>query len=136
METEWIKIIYRTSEGRPVKEIWAQTFIQDLPDVDREMQEAMISINAPTITHQIVDRSETPPPKESSQLSSPELIDLLISETCDEAVFAFVAAISAYGIENRDDAIAAIDKDKDARQWAEDTARISWPYFTPPRKLL
>lgn len=53
-----------------------------------------------------------------------KLIDILIEETSDEAVFQFISAISAFGIINREDAIAVADKDKDVRAWLELTVSV------------
>lgn len=57
------------------------------------------------------------------------LVDFLIAETSEDAVFEFIAAISVFGITNREDAIAAMEEDPDTRKWAETTARmIPEPY--------
>jgi len=57
------------------------------------------------------------------------LVDFLIAETFEDAVFTFISAISVFGITDRDDAIAAMEKDKDTREWAEATAlMIPEPY--------
>jgi len=62
-------------------------------------------------------------------MSCSALVDFLIAETFEDAVFTFVGAISVFGITDRGDAIAAMEKDKDARLWAETTAlMIPEPY--------
>jgi len=52
------------------------------------------------------------------------LVDFLIAETFEDAVFTFIGAISVFGIADREDAIAAMEKDPDARKWAESTALL------------
>ena len=58
------------------------------------------------------------------------LVDFLIVETSEDAVFCFISAISCFGITDRDDAIAAMEKDADTRKWAIFTAGlIPEPYL-------
>ena len=52
------------------------------------------------------------------------LVDFLIAETSEDAVFIFIGAISFFGITDKEDAIAAMEKDPDARKWAESTALL------------
>ena len=52
------------------------------------------------------------------------LVDFLVAETSEDAVFCFISAISCFGITDRDDAIAAMEKDADTRKWAEETALL------------
>ena len=67
------------------------------------------------------------------------LVDFLIAETSEDAVFCFISAISCFGITDRIDAIAAMEKDPDTCNWAIITANmIPEPYVqnvknqTPP----
>lgn len=53
-----------------------------------------------------------------------ELVDFLVAETSEDAVSTFVGAISAFGITNKEDAVGAMEKDADARKWAEATALL------------
>jgi len=65
----------------------------------------------------------------NSQNACSALVDFLIAETFEDAVFTFIGAISVFGITDREDAIAAMEKDPDARKWAELTAMmIPEPY--------
>lgn len=52
------------------------------------------------------------------------LVGFLIAETFEDAVFTFIGAISVFGITDREDAIAAMEKDPDVRKWAESTALL------------
>ena len=57
------------------------------------------------------------------------LVDFLIAETFDEAVFSMISAITVFGIEDKDDAAIAMERDPSARHWAEMTAlAIPEPY--------
>ena len=57
------------------------------------------------------------------------LVDFLIAETFDEAVYSMISAITVFGIEDRDDATLAMERDPSARHWAEMTAlAIPEPY--------
>ena len=57
------------------------------------------------------------------------LVEFLIAETFEDAVYTFIGAISCFGITDRDDAVAAMEKDPDTRKWAEETAlMIPEPY--------
>jgi len=62
------------------------------------------------------------PKRRMAAVSCSELIDFLIEETFDEAVFSMISAITGFGIENRCDAATAIGRDPKARHWAEMTA--------------
>ena len=53
-----------------------------------------------------------------------ELVDFLVAETSEAAVSIFVGVISVFGIYNKEDAVAAMEKDADARKWAEATALL------------
>ena len=75
-------------------------------------------------------KDETAPnPIEISELR--ELVDFLIGETSEDAVFSFLTAISCFGIESREDAVTAMGKDFSVRQWARLTARR----IPPPNAL-
>ena len=64
------------------------------------------------------------------------LVDFLIAETSEDAVFCFISAISCFGITDREDAIAAMEKDLDTRNWAIITANlIPEPYVQNARPL-
>jgi hypothetical protein len=52
------------------------------------------------------------------------LVDFLIAETSEDAVFCFISAISCFGITDREGAIAAMEKDHDTRNWAVITANL------------
>jgi hypothetical protein len=52
------------------------------------------------------------------------LVDFLVAETSEDAVFCFISAISCFGITDREDAIAAMEKDADTRKWAVTTATL------------
>lgn len=49
------------------------------------------------------------------------LIDRLINKTSEDAVFCFISAISCFGIESREDAIIAAEKDQAVRRWLQQT---------------
>ena len=53
-----------------------------------------------------------------------ELVDFLVAETSEDSVSTFVGVVSAFGIYNKEDAVAAMEKDADARKWAEATALL------------
>lgn len=60
------------------------------------------------------------------------LVDFLIAETSEDALFCFISAISCFGITDKEDAIAAMEKDHDTRNWAIITANlIPEPYASP-----
>jgi hypothetical protein len=65
MKIEWIKLRYTTPDGETVKEIWAQTFVQGMPQIDRQMEDAIANIHMPRITCDLVERSETKPKNDS-----------------------------------------------------------------------
>lgn len=51
-------------------------------------------------------------------------MNFLVAETSEDAVFCFISAISCFGITDREDAIAAMEKDPDTRNWAIITANL------------
>jgi L-rhamnose mutarotase len=51
-------------------------------------------------------------------------VDFLVAETSEDAVFCFISAVSCFGITDREDAIAAMEKDPDTRKWAIITANL------------
>ena len=62
-------------------------------------------------------------------MSNTDLIDFLIEETSEDAVFCFISATSCFGILDRADAALAM-RDPDTRKWAEMTATlIPKPYL-------
>ena len=52
------------------------------------------------------------------------LVDFLVAETSEDAVFCFISAISFSGVTDREDAIAAMEEDADTRKWAVATATL------------
>lgn len=64
------------------------------------------------------------PPRAFTEMSNADLIDFLIEETSEDAVFAFITTIAVFGVCDRADAIAAMEQDDDTRKWAELTAQL------------
>lgn len=50
-------------------------------------------------------------------MNTKEIIELLIEETFEDAVFSFISALSAYGIQSIEDAVAAAEKDAETMEW-------------------
>lgn len=61
MKTEWIKLRYTIEGDNVVKEIWAQTLVQGMPQPDRQMEDAIAEIHMPLITCDLVERSKVKP---------------------------------------------------------------------------
>jgi hypothetical protein len=59
-----------------------------------------------------------------SEMTSGDLLDFLIREIHDEAIFSCLTSISVYAIHTRDDALIVVEKDEDCRKWAEFTASV------------
>lgn len=64
-----------------------------------------------------------------SSMNCSQLVDFLIAETFEEAVFSMISAITAFNIESREEASKIMERDEDARYWGEITAlSIPEPY--------
>lgn len=62
-------------------------------------------------------------------MKADDLVDFLIRETSEDAVFTLLTAVSCTGVETRDDAIYVLSKDSQALEWARATAiSIPKPY--------
>lgn len=73
--------------------------------------------------------SESLPIFPFNEMTATDLVAFLVGESSEDAVFMFISTISCFGITDRNDAIAAIEKDTDTRKWAEFTASlIPQPY--------
>lgn len=56
--------------------------------------------------------------------SSKAIIDRLIDETSEDSVFGFLSALSAFGINTREDAVKIIQNDLECRAWAKMTIAL------------
>ena len=63
-------------------------------------------------------------PAPCSALSGVEMLAFLVEETSEDAVFCFLHAISAFGIETMEHAQQAFLGDADVRRWVEASYRL------------
>ena len=61
MKKEWIKLRYSTEDGTVLKEVWATTYVQGLPDIDRRLEDTIAEMGMPKITCDLIDRSDSDP---------------------------------------------------------------------------
>ena len=67
---DWIKLQYTNESGAVVKEIWAQTLVQGIPNLDREVEDTIAHMNMPRITYDVIGRQkEKPRLKQNAGLS-------------------------------------------------------------------